>query len=85
MLGWISAQMMQLQASQKVGTPKGKHSSERTTYFSGIRVRRFDIRLGAMYLLVPKAPQGRPHSVLCDGQEAFGVNLDGGRATSLYQ
>jgi len=58
MLEWITDQMMQLEASQKVGAPKGKHSTERTTYFSGTRVRRFDTRLGTMYLLVPKLRKG---------------------------
>jgi transposase-like protein len=50
--------MMQLEASQKVGASKGQHSAERTTYFSGTRVRRFDTRLGTMYLLVPKLRKG---------------------------
>ncbi len=54
MLEWITAHMMQIEASQKVGAPKGKHSADRKTYFSGTRVRRFDTRLGTMYLLVPK-------------------------------
>jgi len=58
MLEWITAQMMQIEASQKVGAPKGTHSTERTTYFSGTRVRRFDTRLGTMYLLVPKLRKG---------------------------
>ncbi len=58
MLEWVATQMMQIEASQKVGAPKGKHSPERTTYFSGTRVRRFDTRLGTMYLLVPKLRKG---------------------------
>jgi transposase-like protein len=58
MLEWITTQMMQIEASQKVGASKGQHSAERTTYFSGTRVRRFDTRLGTMYLLVPKLRKG---------------------------
>jgi len=58
MLEWITMQMMQLEATQRVGAPKGKHAPERTTYFSGTRVRRFDTRLGTMYLLVPKLRKG---------------------------
>jgi len=58
MLEWLTHQMMTIEASQKVGAPKGQHSSERTTYFSGTRIRRFDTRLGTMYLLVPKLRKG---------------------------
>ena len=58
MLEWITTQMMQIEASQRVGASKGQHSAERTTDFSGTRVRRFDTRLGTMYLLVPTLRQG---------------------------
>jgi transposase-like protein len=58
MLEWITTQKMQIEASQKVGASKGQHSAERTTDFSGTRVRRFDTRLGTMYLLVPTLRQG---------------------------
>lgn len=44
MLQWLTDQMMQVKASQKVGAPKGKHSTERTASLSGTRVRRFDTR-----------------------------------------
>lgn len=49
---------MDVESELKVGAVKGKHSSERATHFSGTRVRRFDTRLGTMYLLVPKLRQG---------------------------
>lgn len=39
MLEWITAQMMQLEASQEVGAPKGKYATNRTAYFSGTRWR----------------------------------------------
>jgi transposase-like protein len=58
MLEWMTTQMMQIEASQKVGASKGQYSAERTTHFSGTRVRRFDNRLGTMYLLVPKLRTG---------------------------
>ena len=58
MLKWIMEKLMEIEASMKAGSPKGKHSKERKTYFSGTRVRRFDTRLGSVYLLVPKLRQG---------------------------
>jgi putative transposase len=58
MLNWMVHEMMYVEAESKVGTAKEKHSRERKTYFSGTRVRRFDTRLGTMYLVVPKVRQG---------------------------
>lgn len=58
MLQWLTQRMMELESESKAGAPKGKHSAERKTHFSGTRVRRFDTRLGTMYLLVPKLRQG---------------------------
>lgn len=58
MLRWMTEKIMQLEAEQKVGAQKGSHSTERTTHFSGNRLRRFDTRLGTMYLLVPKLRKG---------------------------
>lgn len=58
MLEWITARLMQIEAETKVGAEKGKHDETRTTHFSGVRVRRFDTRLGTMYLLVPKLRKG---------------------------
>jgi transposase-like protein len=58
MLQWMTEKIMQLEAEQKVGAQKGSHSTERTTHFSGSRLRRFDTRLGTMYLLVPKLRKG---------------------------
>lgn len=45
--------------SKKVNAEKGEHSSERTTYRCATRLRRFDTRLGTMYLLIPKLREGR--------------------------
>ena len=58
MLEWLTSRLMKLEAEAKVGVEKGKHDESRTTNFSGIRVRRFDTRLGTMYLLVPKLRRG---------------------------
>lgn len=58
MLKWITTRMMEIEAEMKVGSEKGKHSAERTTHFSGTRVRRFDTRMGTVYLLVPKVRKG---------------------------
>jgi putative transposase len=58
MLQWMTEKIMQKEAEAKVGAQKGTHTTERTTYFSGNRVRRFDTRLGTMYLVVPKLRKG---------------------------
>ena len=58
MLQWMTEKLMQLEAEGKVGAHKGEHSTERSTHFSGTRLRRFDTRLGTMYLLVPKLRKG---------------------------
>ena len=58
MLQWLTQRMMEVESEMRVGAAKGKHTEERTTHFSGTRVRRFDTRLGTMYLLVPKLRQG---------------------------
>jgi len=58
MLEWLTNQLMKLEAENKVGAKKGEHSPNRTTHFSGTPVRRFDTRLGTIYLLVPKLRKG---------------------------
>lgn len=58
MLQWMTDQMMLIEAEKKVGAEKGEHNKERQTYFSGKRARRFDTRMGTMYLLVPKVRKG---------------------------
>ena len=58
MLQWLTERMMEVEAELKAGASKGQHSSDRRTHFSGTRVRRFDTRLGTLYLLVPKLRQG---------------------------
>lgn len=58
MLNWMTQQMIQIEAETKVGAPKGQHTADRKTYFSGTRVRRWDTRLGTMYLMIPKLRNG---------------------------
>lgn len=58
MLKRVMTEMMRIEAEAKVGAAKGKHSSERATYFSGARARRVDTRMGTVYLLVPKVRKG---------------------------
>lgn len=58
MLEWLCHKMMEVELENKLGASKGKHSDERTGYRSGTRVRRFDTRMGTMYLLVPKVRKG---------------------------
>jgi putative transposase len=58
MLKWVMTEMMRIESEAKVGAVKGKHSGERTTHFSGTRVRRVDTRLGTVYLFVPKVRKG---------------------------
>jgi putative transposase len=58
MLNWMTQQMIQIEAETKVGAEKGKHSPERKTHFSGTRVRKWDTRLGTMYLMIPKLRNG---------------------------
>jgi putative transposase len=58
MLQWLTERMMQLEAESLAGAPKGKHSADRRTHLSGYRVRRFDTRLGTLYLMVPKLRSG---------------------------
>lgn len=58
MLKWLTEKLMLLEEEQKAGAKKGTHSRDRATHFSGIRVRRFDTRLGTMYLVIPKLRKG---------------------------
>jgi len=58
MLKWITEQLMQIEAEYKAGANKNEHNKSRKTYFSGYRPRRFDTRMGTMYLMVPKLRRG---------------------------
>ncbi len=58
MLEWLCEEMMEVEVNNKLGAGKGEHAPKRTGYRSGTRVRRFDTRMGTMYLLVPKIRKG---------------------------
>lgn len=58
LLKWTTNELMRIEAENKVGAAKGSHCPDRKTSFSGTRVRRFDTRLGTMYLVVPKLRKG---------------------------
>jgi len=58
MLKSVMTEMMRIEAEAKVRLVKGKHSSERTTHFSGARVQSVDTRPGTVCLLVPRIREG---------------------------
>lgn len=58
MLNWLCHKMMEVELETKLGAAKGEHSKTRKGYRSGTRVRRFDTRMGTMYLVVPKVRKG---------------------------
>lgn len=59
MLEWMANQLMEIEVSMlKTEVEKGKHSEERKTHRNGYRVRRWDTRLGTIYLTVPKVRVG---------------------------
>jgi len=58
MLEWLCHKMMEVEVSSKLGASKNEHSENRKGYLSGTRVRRFDTRMGTIYLLVPKVRKG---------------------------
>lgn len=58
MLEWLCDRLMEAGISAKIGADKSEHSSERNSYRSGYRPRRFDTRMGTIYLMVPKIRQG---------------------------
>jgi len=58
MLQRITEKFMEIEVANKVGAQKGRHSTERTTHLSGTRIRRFDTRMGTMYLTIPKLRKG---------------------------
>lgn len=49
---------MEAEVSQKVGAGKHEQNEGRETYRSGYRPRRFDTRIGSIYLMVPKVRNG---------------------------
>ncbi len=58
MLKWLCKQLMEAEVEAKINASKSERTPERTGYRSGYRVRRFDTRMGTMYLFVPKLRNG---------------------------
>ena len=55
MLEWTTAQLMEAEVtSLKTQADKGLHTAERKTNRNGYRVRRWDTRVGTVYLTIPK-------------------------------
>ena len=45
MLQWLTEQLMQSEAEEKIGAAKGKQCDSRSTHFSGYRVRHFAVQV----------------------------------------
>lgn len=58
MLRWLCEQLMEVEVTAKIKASKSQRTDEREGYRSGVRVRRFDTRMGTMYLFVPKLRKG---------------------------
>ena len=58
LLEWLCAQLMETEVGSKLGAGKGERTGSRSGYRSGYRVRKWDTRMGTMYLLVPKLRNG---------------------------
>lgn len=58
MLQWLCGQLMEAELASKIKADKSERTDDREGYRSGYRVRRFDTRMGTMYLLVPKLRKG---------------------------
>jgi putative transposase len=58
MLKWLCERLMEAEVETKLGAEKSERASGRQGYRSGYRVRRFDTRMGTMYLMVPKIRNG---------------------------
>ena len=58
MLQWLCEQLMEVEVAAKLKANKSERTDDREGYRSGFRVRRFDTRMGTMYLFVPKLRKG---------------------------
>lgn len=58
MLQWLCNQLMEAELETQLKAEKSERTSERQGYRSGYRVRRFDTRMGTVYLMVPKVRKG---------------------------
>ena len=58
MLQWLCEQLMEAELKTKIKADRSERTDDRIAYRSGYRTRRFDTRMGTMYLLVPKLRKG---------------------------
>ncbi len=58
MLAWLCAQLMEAEVSNKLGAEKNERCDDRISSRSGYCPRRYDTRMGTMYLLIPKVRNG---------------------------
>jgi transposase-like protein len=58
MLEWLCAQLMEVEITTKIGAAKSERNTSRNEYRAGYRPRRFDTRMGTIYLMVPKPRKG---------------------------
>ena len=58
LLEWLCTQLMEAEVDSKLGACKSERSDSRSGYRSGYRVRKWNTRMGTMYLLVPKLRSG---------------------------
>ncbi len=58
MLKWLCERLMAAEVDGKLEAKKSERTQTRQGYRSGYRVRRFDTRMGTMYLMVPKIRNG---------------------------
>jgi transposase-like protein len=58
MLKWLCERLMEAEVNSKLCAEKSERTRERQGYRSGYRVRRFDTRMGTIYLMVPKIRNG---------------------------
>ena len=58
MLKWLCDQFMEAELSDRIGADKNERSDIRSSYRCGYRSRRLDMRMGTMYLLIPKVRRG---------------------------
>ena len=52
MFQWVMDKLMEIEVAHKKGAEKSVHAESRTGYRCGYRIRRFDTRLGTVYLSV---------------------------------
>lgn len=58
MLEWLCIQLMEAEVNQQLNAEKSERVNSRIGYRSGYYPRRFDARMGTLYLMVPKVRQG---------------------------